>query len=246
MALPQAKPLLTTGRLSLVIGIAILLTSWDPALAQQTRKRTATGSSGRSLTTTRQVTPTGNGTFTQSGTFTRIDPHNRSVSGSFSGSGSRSWSPDQGLTRTSTGEVTTSKDRSILIDRNHTTTVVEGEGLQRTGDTTITNAEGEVLGTSTNTSTLDAAGVESSTILTGRTGQSARVDSVVTPESDSRFLRSTTVSNSAGDPLGGAATTIDYERTPGQGWTKQITGTTNSGQAIDRTVTNEPLEEDGL
>lgn len=242
---PTPWPKLAHSCLGLGIGILIILSGLEPAMAQ-TRRRTVTGERGGSVSTTRRVQGNGDGTFTQSGTTTTTTPGGNSRSGSFSGSGQRTWSREEGLNTSSNTEITTPGGRSFTLDRDRNTTYVPGEGFQQTRSTTLRNADGEVLGTSKGSAKLDASGLESNTSLIGPRGRSAEVDSTVTRESQGRFRRSTTVSNDEGEILGGADTTIEVEGEPGQGWTQRITGTTRSGRPIDRTVINEPIEEEGL
>lgn len=233
-------------RISLGVGIVVALSSLEPALAQ-TRRRTVSGDRGGSFSTTRQVQNNGDGSFRHSGTYTGTSPSGQSRSGSFSGSGERSWTRGEGVSRSDNTEITTSGGRSFSVDRDTNTTYQPGEGLQRTRNTTLRNGEGEVLGTSSGSSLINRDGAESSTTFTGRQGRSATVDSTVTPESQGRFRRSTTVSNDEGEIIGGANTTIEVEGELGQGWTRRVTGSTDSGRPIDRTITHEPVdEEEGL
>ncbi len=225
------------------LSIALLLFSPDLALAQG-RQRTVNGQGGGSFSSTRQVRPSGNGTFNQSGTYTTTTPDGNARSGSFSGSGSRTRTPGQGLEQTSTTTVTTSEGRTFDLDHNRTT--LEEEGLQQTRSTTVTNADGKVVGTGSGSTTLNPTGAQNTSILSGPNGRPTTFESTITPAGPNRLQRSTTITNDAGQVIGGSQTNSDFVFVPGQGWTRRVQGSTTSGQPIDRTITNQPLKtQDG-
>lgn len=227
------------------LSISLLLASPELALAQG-RQRTVTGQGGGSFASTRQVQPSGNGTFNQSGTYTTTTPNGNARSGSFSGSGSLTRTSGQGLEQTSATRVITPEGRTFDLDHNRTTTI-EGDGLQQTRTTTVTDADGKVVGTSNGSTTLNPTGAQNTSILSGPNGRPTTVESTITPAGPNRFQRSTTVTNDSGHLIGGSQTNSDFVFVPGQGWTRRVQGSTNSGQPIDRTITNQPLKtQDGL
>ncbi len=140
--------------------------------------------------------------------------------------------------------MTTSEGRTFDLDHNRTTTYIEEEGLQQTRSTTVTNAEGKVVGTGSGSTTLNPTGAQTSTTLSGPNGRPTTIDSTITPAGSNQLQRSTTVTNDSGQVIGGSQTNSNFVFVPGQGWTRRVQGSTNSGQPIDRTVINQPLVND--
>lgn len=212
----------------------------DTGLAR-TRSRTVTGQGGGTFTQVRQRQATGNGSYSQSGSFALTGQDGRSRSGTYSGQGQIERIPGQGITNTSSGEITTDQGRIFNVTRSATTSRTDS-GLSRGAELSVTNESGEEIRSASSTSTLENQQLTHITDLTTPRG-TYQVNSTVIPQGDQTLQRRTSVSNSSGETVGGSTVDIGIEFTPGEGWIKTITGSTDNGRPIQRTVENVPVIE---
>ncbi len=225
-----------------LIGTLLILTLplTDAGLAR-TRSRTVTSQGGGTLTQVRQRQATGDGSYSQSGSFVLTGQEGGSRSGTFSGQGQIERTPGQGISNTSSGEITTDQGRIFNVNRSATTSRTDS-GLSRSADLIVTNASGEVIRSASSSSILENQQLTHTTDLTSPRG-TYQVNSTVTPQGDQTFQRRTSVSNSSGETVAGSTVDIGIEFTPGEGWVKTVTGSTDNGNPIQRTVENVPVTE---
>ncbi|WP_218080868.1 hypothetical protein [Anthocerotibacter panamensis] len=222
-------------------GVALLVTlSFLPPAMARERTRTFSSSSGRAFSSQSNRIRTGPGAFSNSGTYTRTGLNGQSRSGSFDTTDTRTRNADGSITTNGSGQITAGNGSIYNLNRNGTRTQTDA-GYQRNGSSTITNSSGNVVGSRSSTSSYDNTtntGTKESTIT--RNGQTRTIDSTLTKQEDGSFQKATTVTNSSGQVIGGSNTNAKYNYVPGQGWTKTVTGTTNSGNTINGTVTTGP------
>ncbi len=221
----------------------------EPSMAQsRSRTRTTTGQRGGTSTTITTTTPNGSGTFSRSGTTTQTSPQGQTRSATFSGNGSVDRTGGQGVNTTYSGNLETDAGRQFQIQRDATYTHDQDTGLQRTGSSTITNDQGETVFNGQSTSVLNQEeGLSStSTVQTGQ-GETYTIDTTaVSGDSEGQVNRSTLVTDTNGNTVGGSEAEILYEPLEGGGWNKSVTGTTWRGRFFQRTTTNTPTDPDDL
>jgi hypothetical protein len=224
-----------------LIGTLLMLTLplSDAGLAR-TRSRTVTHQGG-TLTQVRQRQATGNGSYSQSGSFNLTDKEGGSRSGTFSGQGQIERTPGQGISNISSGEISTDQGRIFNVNRSATTSRTES-GLSRSADLSVRNEAGEEIRSASSTSTLENQQLTHTTDLTIPRG-SYQVNSIVTSQGDQTLQRRTSVSTSSGETVAGSTVDIGIDFTPGEGWVKTVTGSTDKGHPIERTVVNVPVLE---
>ncbi len=221
-----------------VTALVFALTAVDAASARE-RTRTTTGKNGRSVTVNKDRVRTDKGSFSNTGTYTRTGANGETRSGSYTGTSDRTKTED-GFAVDKSGEVTTGKGNTYNVDANSSYSYSTDNGWQRTGNTSVTNSSGEVVRTTSGSADVTDSGLVREGTVTGRKGNTYNVDSTTTKGTEGGLTKSSTVTNSAGEVVGGSTKNATYEYIPGQGWVKTVSGTTQSGETIERTTTNSP------
>jgi len=226
--------------LALSSTLLLSLTLATPTFARG-RNFSFTGGGGRNLSVNNYTNRTGSGTYSRYGNYTGTGTGGGTRSGTYSGMGTYGRT-SEGRYSNYTGTVNANNGNTYNVGQESKTTNLGNGSYERVGGTTITDSNGNLVrGRSTDSSYNSATGLDRTTTNTTKNGQTYTTNATVVKDPTGGYDKTTTTTNSAGQVVGGSTQDIGYAYTPGQGWTKTVTGTRNNGQAINRTITSTPI-----
>ncbi|MDX2271757.1 MAG: hypothetical protein NW237_07385 [Cyanobacteriota bacterium] len=225
-------------KVSLLTGLIIigLTLGWSLEGETRTRTRTTTGQQGRSVTAQSTASASGGGQYSRQGTYQTTGRQGQIPIGSFAGSGTLTHTPGQGIQNDYTGMITNQSGQTWGVERSATYSQTEGS-RQRSGTTTVTDPQGAVVGSSQSTTsyTPETGFLRNGT--TTRRGTTTTSESTATQQGDGTWQKNTQVSNSQGETVAGATTSIDITCSGSQTCSKTVSGETLRGYPIDRQTT---------